>query len=306
MSAAARFARVFWSFVGGAALMAMSPATARAAGSNGNVVYYGGHVISHAQVVPVMWGSNVSQDITSKAEAFFSTIINSPYIDWLGEYDTVGLNGKVDNQPGSNQHVNRGTALPLVTIAPANTGKSLTDAAIQTELLAQLKAGSLPAPQIDAEGGVDTVYVIAFPAGMSISDFGGDDVCTVSCAYHWTVTVPGVASGVPYAVIPDCSGASGSQCSLGTGVLDTFTGDAAHELVEAISDPECGLDTSTTVTQRPIGWFDDAQANGEGEIARHLSERRSGLGRLPRVHGPVDLVAATEAMHHERPEPGSM
>jgi hypothetical protein len=48
-------------------------------------------------------------------------------------------------------------------------------------------------------------------------------------------------------------------------VLTTFTADASHELVEAITDPECGLDTGPAVG-RPTGWFDPNQANQEGEL----------------------------------------
>ena len=195
---------------------------------------------------------------------FFAAIVNSPYIDWLGEYDTAGRSG-VDNQPGSSQHINRGTALPMVTITPSKTGTKIADADIQAELLAQLAAGKLPAPQQGAEGGVDTLYVVAFPPSVAVSDFSGQDVCGGGCAYHWTVTVPGVKSGVPYAVIPDCSGSGQSYCSLGTGVFDTYTGDAAHELVEAITDPECGL-VSGNADTRPMAWFDPAQQNGEGEL----------------------------------------
>jgi hypothetical protein len=252
--------RFAWVFAGASAFVAVAPA--KAATPSGNVSYYGGHVISHVQVLPVMWGTTVSPDVVSGAEGFFTTIVNSPYMDWLGEYDTAGLNGKLDSLPGSNQHVNRGTVLPTITITPINTSTSLSNADIQTELLAQLKAGKLPAPKIDAEGGVDTVYVFAFPAGMTITDFSGSDICGGGCAYHWEVTVPGVASGVPFAVIPNCSGSSnGSGCSLGT-VFQTFTGDCSHELVEAMTDTEC----SSLTTARPLAWFDPAQANGEGEV----------------------------------------
>ena len=244
-----------------AAVGATWPGVARAA--SGNAMYYGGHVISHVDVVPVAWGSGVSSDVTGRAEAFFSTLVNSPYIDWLGEYDTAGKSG-VDKMPGSNQHVNRGTARALVSITPRTATTKLTDAAIQAELVGQITSGKLPAPKVDAEGGVDTVYVLAFPPSVSVTDFGGQDVCSGGCAYHWTVSVPGVSSGVPYAVIPDCS-AGASQCSLGSGVFDTYTGDAAHELVEAITDPECGLATSAAAT-RPLAWFDPAQAGGEGEL----------------------------------------
>jgi hypothetical protein len=141
----------------------------------------------------------------------------------------------------------------------------VTDDQIQKELLAQLASGALPAPHVDADGSVDTVYMFTFPAGVAVSDFGGQDVCSGACAYHWTVSVPGISTGVPYGVIPDCSGSKMSYCILGT-VFQTFTGDASHELVEAITDPECGLDTGPAAS-RPLGWFDPTAANEEGEVA---------------------------------------
>jgi hypothetical protein len=241
-------------------LVAMSPSIAKA---SGNVKYYGGHVISHVQVVPVLWGTGVSPDVVNGVQGFYGTIVNSPYIDWLGEYDTVGLTGTADMMPGSNQHINRGTVSPTVSLVPMNTGTTISDAQIQTELAAQITAGKLPPPQLDPEGGVDTLYMVAFPPGMTINDFGGQDVCSGGCAYHWTFTMPGTVAGVPYGVIPDCSASPSQGCSLGT-VLDTYTGDAAHELAEAITDTECGL-ASATAFARPLAWYDATQAQS-GEI----------------------------------------
>ena len=238
-----------WSALCAGALVVSIPATAEAA--TGSAKYYGGHVISRVQVVPVLWGSGVAADVVSGAEGFYKAIVDSPYLDWLGEYDTVGLNGAADNNPGSNQRIHRGTALPTVSLVPKNTSKTIADSDSQAELLAQLAAGKLPAPHVDAEGGVDTVYMITFPPGVKVSDFSGQDVCSGGCAYHWTVTVPGVTAGVPYGVIPDCGTGVQNYCALGNGVFDTFTGDASHELVEAITDPECGLDSGTAVA-RPI------------------------------------------------------
>jgi hypothetical protein len=241
-------------------MVATSLAAARA--SAGNVQYYGGHVISHVQVVPVLWGSGVSPAVVSGAQGFYAAILNSPYLDWMGEYDTAGLVGSVDRMPGSKQHIHRGTALPIVSLVPTNVNRTISDVEIQTELLAQLAAGKLPPPQVDAEGGVDTLYMVAFPPGMTINDFSGQDICSGGCAYHWTLTAPGITTGVPYGVIPDCG--AGGLCSLGSGAFDTYTGDASHELAEAITDTECGL-LSGTANARPLAWADPSQPQG-GEI----------------------------------------
>jgi hypothetical protein len=256
--------RTFSVALAATALVSLSAKDANAAPS-GNLKYYGGHVISNVEVVPVMWGSSVSSDVVGGAQKFYGDLVASPYIDWLGEYDTVGLMGAADQKAGSNQRIHRGTAQAAVTIKPSITSKSITDAQIQKELLAQLASGALPAPHVAADGSVDTVYMFSFAAGVAVSDFGGQDVCSGACAYHWTVSVPGIAAGVPYGVLPDCSGSKTNYCSLGK-VFDTFTGDASHELVEAITDPECGLVT-TQAASRPLGWFDPNAANEEGEVA---------------------------------------
>jgi hypothetical protein len=266
-----------------AAVVAVWSTAADAATPKGSAKYYGGHVISHVNVVPVMWGTGAAKDVVAGAEKFYGTVVASPYMDWLGEYDTVGLMGEGDQKPGSNQRIHRGTASPLVTITPSTTSKTVTDAQIQKELLAQIASGALPAPKVDADGGVDTVYMFSFPAGYTVKDFGGQDVCSGACAYHWTVSAPGISAGVPYGVIPDCSASKTNYCALGT-VFETYTGDASHELLEAITDPECGLVT-TQAASRPLGWFDPAQANEEGEIADSR------------------LVAASRQVHHERSEP---
>ena len=50
--------------------------------------------------------------------------------------------------PGTNQQIARGTYLGQKVITPQNTSKTLTDAAVQTELLYQISAGNLPAADL--------------------------------------------------------------------------------------------------------------------------------------------------------------
>jgi hypothetical protein len=246
-----------------ASLVLALPSTARAA--NATAQYYGGHVVSHAEVVPVMWGPNVNNDVVSGAEKFYTTLLSSPYMDWLGEYDTAGLNGVADGKPGSNQRIHRGKAQPVVMYTPKNTNTTLADMDIQNELLAAIASGALPKPHVDADGAVDTIYVFSFPPSIIVKDFTGTDACAVSCAYHWTVQAPGISAGVPYAIVPDCSKNTKSYCNMST-VFGTYTADASHELTEAITDPECAL-TPTAAATRPLGWFAPNQPDDEGEIA---------------------------------------
>src|SRR4051812_33276144 len=56
----------------------------------GQDLYYGGHVMSHIDVVTVYWGAKAKTNAPSDAEGFYTALVDSPYIDWMGEYDTAG------------------------------------------------------------------------------------------------------------------------------------------------------------------------------------------------------------------------
>ena len=220
---------------------------------SGNLTYNGGHIISHVQVVAVYWGAGVSSSVQSTVQAFYTAITGGSYIDWESEYDTAGHSG------GTNQTLSRGSFLKAVQITPANTSKSITDSDIGTELAAQISSGVLPTPKVDAQGGVDTLYVTYFPAGIVITDPGGTVSCNggssqAFCGYHSGFTAS--QGTVPFAVIPDmnqtgCNQGCGSSPAAGVGLT------ASHELSEAITDTE--------VTLNNVAWYD--QAKGEnGDI----------------------------------------
>ena len=237
----------------------------------GAVQYYGGHVISRVQIVAVMWGSSVAAEAVQGVGPFYAALVNSAYFDWMGEYDTAGLKGAADALPGSGQHIYRGTFLKTLTINPAVTSGTIQDSAIQTELAAQIQSGALPPPKIDAEGGVDTLYMLHFPPGVSIQDASGALSCSSFCAYHSTVSLPNVAAGVPYGVMPDfstgacaqgCGGASGSGS-----VMDSYSATGSHEIGEAVTDAEIGI-ASGAASSRPLAWYDTT--NGEiGDICEN-------------------------------------
>jgi MYXO-CTERM domain-containing protein len=231
------------------ATLAFTP-TARAE----RTLYYGGRVISNVEVVEVFWTSAVDPMIQSQIGPFFTAITASPYLDWLEEYDTIGLMGQ-DLAPGSNQHIGRGTFSMAVTITPKNTATSLLDSDVQTELVGQINAGVLPAPTLDAGGNVNTLYMVEFPTGYVVT-VEGLESCGNFCGYHFTIPYTGPsgtspAISVPYAVMPDISGCGGS-CSSG---WDEVTSIHTHELMEAITDTEAGLLVGMTLA-RPLAWYD--------------------------------------------------
>src|SRR3954469_10106792 len=105
-----------------------------------DVKYFGGRVISNVKIVEIAWNANVDATYMTQLQGFYTAIVKSPFIDWMTEYDTIGLTGFVDLQPGSNQHIGRGSFVSSVVLTPANKATSLTDQDIQTELAAQLAA----------------------------------------------------------------------------------------------------------------------------------------------------------------------
>jgi len=224
------------------------------------VAYYGGRVLSNVAIVVVFWTSNVDVDLQQQVGNFYTAIAASSYIDWLEEYDTLGLTG-AGGQPGSNQHIGRGQLAGAVTITPSTQATALDDGVIASELAAQIAAGSLPAPTLDAAGNVNTVYMIEIPPGYTVTLLGAVS-CTDFCAYHSTVSIGG--KSVPYAVLPDSHACVGATCGQG---FDDETILRSHELAEAITDTESGLvsaaDVAAGVDVYPMAWAGDGGAKGE-------------------------------------------
>jgi hypothetical protein len=62
------------------------------------VVYFGGPVISNAQIVVVDWNSNVNTSTQAALPTFFEGITNSTFYDELSEYST-----NVESTPNMGQ-----------------------------------------------------------------------------------------------------------------------------------------------------------------------------------------------------------
>ncbi|HEX8107201.1 MAG TPA: hypothetical protein VF516_05700, partial [Kofleriaceae bacterium] len=212
--------------------------------------------MSNIQVVQVLYGTGsyipqVTSTSTPSMATFYQGVLNSPYVDWLTEYNTVGL-----PPPSSNQVLGRGSFSQQVQITPnpANNGTLIDDLQIQNELSAQIAAGTLPAPTHDPAGNNNTYYALFFPHGKVIS-LGGSLSCQVFCAYHGTIASAGGQGEIEYGVHPDFQ--PGSGCENGCGAAATqfgnYTQVASHELIETMTDPEVGL---ATVFGPPLAWAD--------------------------------------------------
>ncbi len=235
-----------------------------AAPAGAHLTYFGGPVISNVHVVQVLYGSGsynaqVAGNSTPTMGNFFSDLTSSGYITLLSQYSTPASGG-------TGQTIGNGTFDGLFSIVPsaANNGSTIDDTQIQAELLAQINGGHLPAPVLDAAGNVNTIYMIYFPPGKTITQ-GGSSSCVGGgfCAYHGTTSNTLNSKNVLYGVLPDMQ--TGSGCSTGCGTSTTFgnyTSVTSHELTEAITDADVGIATTFAA---PLAWYD--MTNGEiGDI----------------------------------------
>src|SRR6476660_6905882 len=235
-----------------------------AAPAGAHLSYFGGPIISNVQVIQVLYGSGsynsqVAGNTSPTIGNFFADITSTGLISLLQQYNTP-VSG------GTGQTFGNGTFAGLFQIVPAagNNGSTITDAQIQSELLSQITAGHLPAPVLDAQGNPNTLYMIFFPPGKTISP-GGSNSCQAGgfCAYHGTTSSLFNGKNVLYGVMPDMQS---GLCSTGgcgnAGVFGNYTSVTSHELVEAMTDADVGI---ATTFAPPLARYD--QVNGEiGDI----------------------------------------
>jgi hypothetical protein len=208
-----------------------------AARSSSTLKYYGGPVIQNVHVVPVYWNSKVA--LQSNLNAFYSAVTTGQYMSFFSQYDTSSPSQTIGN--GS-----RGT--PYVD---SETATNVTDAQVQARLNALFASGALPAPNNN------NLYMVHFPAGVTVTDSGGNKSCVVFCAYHGTYVRNG--QDVYYGIIPDLgSGGCQSGCG-GSTVVNNTTSVTSHEFAEAVTDPAVGL---ANVYGPPLGWYNSSK----GEI----------------------------------------
>ena len=235
-----------------------------AAPAGAHLSYFGGPIISNVQVIQVLYGSGsynpqVAGTTSPTMGNFFADITSTGLISLLQQYNTP-VSG------GTGQTFGNGTFAGLFQIVPSagNNGSTITDAQIQSELLAQINAGHLPAPVLDAQGNPNTLYMTYFPPGKTISQ-GGSNSCQAGgfCAYHGTTSSLLNGHNVLYGVLPDMQ--AGSGCATGCGTSTTFgnyTSVTSHELTEAMTDAFVGIATTFSA---PLAWYD--MTNGEiGDI----------------------------------------
>jgi hypothetical protein len=223
--------------------------------SHPQLAYFGGRVLANVKIVPVFWGSHVNAQLTAPTTGiaqFFADVTQSTYWSWLCEYDTP------------NEHIGPGTATAGMTITPSigagTSNFTVTDAQIQSELVSQVTAGHLPAPDSN------TVYMISFPPNATVKGpSGAGTSCSDFCAYHNSFMNGSNPIVYCYAVLMDSfTGGCSTGCGANSTDMENATDTASHELVESVTDPDIGLDTDLSVPYAyPCAWADNNNNCGE-------------------------------------------
>jgi|GEM_PF-4453249 len=203
--------------------------------------YYGGPLLPNVKVQLVYWNGSVQ--FQDKLPGFYSYITQSPYFDWLNEYNAGGFS------------IGRGSYAGAFTDNASPATGQIEDADIRTELTSLISKNAVPQPD------ANTLYMFYFPPGLNI-DMDGSGSCQVFCAYHNTYTNNGTE--INYGVIPDQGGSCAGGCGGNADQFNNETSVSSHEMIEAVTDPAVGLVTGNT-PQAPLGWYD--ANNGEiGDI----------------------------------------
>jgi hypothetical protein len=217
--------------------------------------YFGGPILSQVEIVPVFWNSNVNAQLTAPITGiaqFYADVTQSTYWTWLREYSTP------------TQTILPGTAYEGITIVPLNcpgttTGTcDLTDPDVQQELVRQVGLGVLPAPTSN------TLYMIHFPPNIALTGPAGKATsCEFGtfCAFHYSF-MSGTNVYVYGCLMDTFTGGCATGCDNNATAMENATDTASHELVESVTDPYVGLDTSGEYAY-PCGWADNNNDCGE-------------------------------------------
>jgi hypothetical protein len=235
--------------------------------ASGQLLYYGGPVISNPIVVSVSWNSSVVQRIQDSMAPFYLALGGSDLWKMVaGEYGTRrnANAGSRLGSAGTQQDIgNIQSAVSAVLQQP--TSQSLRDIDVQNAL--QAAFGTILPDPTD-----NTVYVVNMPPGTKLLDAWGNPSCSPPvvgfCGYHYYFTAAGVA--VKYAVVMDTT--VDCACSAAADYLDNTTASATHELIEMMTDPE----------PQPTNAYDYPQAWRSGTSGAEIGDLcASQLGLLP-------------------------
>jgi len=241
----------------------------------GKVLYYGGPVISHAQIYMILWGDKISDATKKSMPDFYASVLNSNYMDWLKIYNTNGVSAQ-DGREGTNQEIGRGSFIQTIQINPSQVSGTLDDTVIRAELDKAITAGILPKPS------ADILFMIHFPPNLKITfkDETGTVAtsCQQFCAYHMDYESK-TYGNIYYGVIPNLDSMA---CSMGCGFggsLVRQTVCASHEVTEAITDP---IPTPGNSPKYPQAWNTN-DGNEVGDLCQSATGNLKGKAAVYKV-----------------------
>jgi hypothetical protein len=201
----------------------------------GTPTYYGGALVQRPKVFVYYWSG--SAPFQGELEPFYAAITNSPFLDWMKEYDA-------QNHANTDVYaIRRGSWIGSFVDTGAQATGTITVSNVASRIAAMAGTNGVPSPD------ADTIYAVQIPSTLTVSDDrnGQGDSCTKWCGIHgsnyptplrFTIVVqPGTNCG--------CEDGSGNW-------LNEAEETASHELAETITDPDV-FPSSGPVTGRS-GW----------------------------------------------------
>jgi hypothetical protein len=219
------------------------------------VVSGGGPVMTAPQIYPVFFSNDDAATVASLTD-FTMSIGGTAY--WTAATSEYG--------------VGPATGHAAIKLAETSTG-TIDDAAIQQWLAARF-AGNYGFPTPNA----NTLIVLYYPSGTTIT-LQGNTSCQVFGGYHQSARVGG--QQVAYAVVPRC------------GNLDSTTGDASHEMVEAVTDPRPQVDPAyVQVDESDLVW---QLVLGGGEVGDMCAQFAGVFTKFPPFNYTVQRTWSNQA-----------
>jgi hypothetical protein len=189
--------------------------------SSSNLTYQGGPVmVAPTNAYYIWYGSQWDTGSQNTLTNLGQKIGGSPYFN----INTTYYNA-------SNTHVVNSVTLAGSTTNSGTYGTRLTDANIQSIVTDAINSGALPS---DANG---VYFVLTDKATTATSGF-----CTQYCGWHTNATIGG--KNIKYAFVGDAETQCASACGVnnpspnGTPGADAMASVVAHELEEAVTDPD--------------------------------------------------------------------
>jgi hypothetical protein len=250
------------------------------------VYYYGGNLLPHVEAQALYLGnewSTVPADAaqTATLDAFLKDLTGGAYLDALTR---------------AGYGVGRGTAAAgAVDNAALASGATITDAAIQARIKADVSSGLLQAPD------ANRLYVVYVEPNVAVNLGPGQGTTQQGIlGYHGAFAGPG-GDTIRYAVVAYPGGAAGNS-SLGTSASDQLTDVSSHEVAEAVTDPDVNFGR--------LGWYDprrgeigDITANNpnsqvrlDGYLVQEVADRNDQLLSLAVNPPPATGTATTTTL----------